>query len=97
MSCDPQETLVDPADSQERAETSCRYCFAPATDSVLIEKGDSLKFDIRADVCALHHGLLTREQPTSVDSLRRRHARDVPQLTIFDMPGLGPGDAIIGG
>lgn len=77
--------------------TRCRWCDVEATSLVEVKPGDELKLPVKAEACDFHAGLLTREQPTSVDSLRRRHARDVPQLSIFDMPGLAPDSAILGG
>lgn len=77
--------------------TRCRWCHAEATTVIEIEPGNELRFPITAEACELHAGLLTREQPESVDRLRRRRARNVPQLSIFDMPGLAPDSAIRGG
>lgn len=80
---------------------SCEWCGLAAVAHILLEPGRSAraggdyKKPIRAWACKAHEalGLHDPEDEPEVplaSSLRRRKARDVEQLTIYDVPGVDP-------
>lgn len=84
-------TMVGMSNPRTAAGKACQWCGEPAATIVTVRPArvsrdkEVIENAITAAACRAHADQAQAEQPEHVDSLRRKHARDVPQLGLFEV------------